>query len=241
MLRSILRRVLGRSTNDETLFPEEYLEYASYAYPSNHTYKIESHKLTPYRQLAHRYKAIRSLLPSPLTSLADIGSSKGFFVFAASDYPNCNRALGIDINEYDIVFCKKLQKYLKNACVQFQLLKLDELAENIQKFGGPFQTVLVINLYQYLYFGSDRSPCRYLDHNIIFEYLRAICSGRIIFNNRISLEHTQNDRWVKEAYSKAKQFNEASIKDAASRYFTLREHGYIGKYPLLTMDVDKTS
>lgn len=238
MLKSVLMKFIGKSTNHESLFPEEYLKYASHAYPSNHTYKIEAHQLTPYRQLAHRYNAIRTLLPSPLTSLADIGSSKGFFVFAASEFPDCNRVLGIDINKYDIVFCQKLQNYLNNTCVQFQLLKLNELAENIQNFGGPFQTVLVINLYQYLYFGSDRSPCCYLDHNIIFKHLRTICSGRVIFNNRISLEHAQNEHWVKQAYAQAKQYNEASIKDAASRYFRIKQHGYIGKYPLLTMDVN---
>lgn len=54
------------------------------------------------------------------------------------------------------------------ACVgasraRFERLHLHELVERIDEFGGPFQTVLLVNAYQHLIFGSERSPVCYPD------------------------------------------------------------------------------
>lgn len=224
------------SPSDKKL-SEEYIHYAKYAYPSNHTYKISHKKLFPKRKLNQRYKKLRKLFPTPLTSLADIGCSKGFFVFAAANhFSTCMRSIGIDITQYDIDFCQHIKSYLNDQKTRFEILKLHEFASRIDEFGGPFQTVLLLNIYQYLYFGSDRFDHHYLDHDLIFKNLREICNQRIIFCNRVNWIDCQNERWLEQAKEKRFEYSETSILQAATQYFNVTKHGFIGRYPLWTLD-----
>ena len=215
---------------------QEYYQYLKAAYPNNHNYTLKKTELSPSRELAKRYKKVQALLPKPLTSFLDIGSSKGFFVFAAAEDPACTRALGIDVYQYDIDVCRWLKKHLQNDKVQFEFMRLHELADRIEEFGGPFQTVLMLNMYQYLYFGSVRSSGRYLDHEEIFKHLRKVCNGRIIFNNRVNLADCQNVEQIDRTCEHSKNYSEAKLKAAASKYFKVSAHGTIGQYPLFTMD-----
>jgi hypothetical protein len=223
-----------KSTNIET----NYIDYLEHGYPSNHTYRIKNNKLHPKYKLASRYKKIQKLLPANISSLAEIGCSKGFFIFEASSKPNFIRGLGIDIAPYNIEVCNWVKSLLGSNTTQFENVQLHEVAENIDAFHGPFQTVLILNTYQYLYFGSDPYPECYLDHDAIFRYLRKICSGRIIFNNRVDLADCQNVKCVEKSplLSKA-NYSEKKALEAASKYFTIKRHGRIGKYPLFTFDV----
>jgi len=216
----------------------EYQRYIELGYPSNHAYKIKNNTLIPKYKLATRYKKIRKLLPDYLTSLAEVGCSKGFFIFSATTYPHCTRGLGIDVNQYDIEVCNWVKKTIGNTRASFAKMQLHELAPRIEEFGGPFQTILILNTYQYLYFGSDSFPECYLDHDAIFSHLRKVCSQRIIFNNRIALEDCQNVKRIAESGEHHKKnYSEEKALEAASRYFTIKCHGKIGKYPLLTLDV----
>ncbi len=216
----------------------EYLRYITSSYPSNHTYKIKNNSvLKPKNQLETRYKKIRQLFPKHVTSLAEIGCSKGFFVFSASAMSHCTRSLGIDVNHYDIEVCRWVKETIQNKNTFFETMQLHELTPRIAEFGGAFQTVLILNTYQYLYFGSDAFPQCYLDHDAIFKNLREICSGRIIFNNRIALEDCQNVARIKQANETCQMnYSEEKALEAASKYFTVTRHGKIGKYPLLTLD-----
>lgn len=216
---------------------KEYLNYLKAAYPNNHNYKVKNNHLVPTRELAKRYNRVHALFPKPLTSFLDLGSSKGFFVFAASKEPQCTRSLGIDVYQYDIDVCRWLKDYLHNDKVQFEFMRLHELAERIDEFGGPFQTVLMLNMYQYLYFGSVRNPDSYLDHDEIFKHLRKICSERIIFNNRVNLADCQNVEQIKQASEHSLNYSEEKIIAAASKYFNVVPHGKIGQYPLWILDV----
>ena len=220
---------------------EEHQHYAENSYPSNHTYQIKKGVLVPKRELAKRYHKIQKLYPRTLTSLLDASSSKGFFVFDASRKPTCERALGIDIHDYDIDFCDRLKQHTNNEQAQFARLTLSELANRIDEFGGPFQTVLVINCYQYLYFGSDISPESHETHDEIFANLRRVCSERVIFNNRVNLEDCQNSTQVQASPQKAEHYSKIEIFTAASNYFEVTQHGRIGKYPLCTMDVKQNA
>lgn len=211
---------------------EEYLNYLKSSYPNNHNYRIKKNKLLPKRELAKRFKRIQGLLPEPLTSLVDIGCSKGYFVFAASDYPDCKRSLGIDIYPYDIEVCRWVKAYLGKTTTRFEKLSLHELAERIDEFGGPFQTALVVNQYQYLYFGSERCPDRYLNHDEIFKHLSKICSKRLIFNNRVNLADCQNVSQVSLASAESQNYSEEKILAAAKKYFNVIQQGTFGNYPL---------
>ncbi|HSW71537.1 MAG TPA: hypothetical protein VLH77_06110 [Gammaproteobacteria bacterium] len=220
---------------------KEYLSYLKAAYPNNHNYKVKKNRLVPTRDLAKRYNRVRELYPEPLTSFLDIGSSKGFFVFDASENPNCTRSLGIDVYQYDIDVCRWLKDHLHNNKVRFEFMRLHELADQIDEFGGPFQTVLMLNMYQYLYFGSVRNSDRYLDHDEIFKHLRKICNERIIFNNRVNLADCQNVEQIEKASEHSQNYSEEKIIAAASRYFNVVPHGKIGQYPLWTLDVKETA
>lgn len=243
MFSKIFTKVAQLVNPNQNLSPteKEYLSYLKAAYPNNHNYKVKNNRLFPTRELAKRYNRVRELLPQPLTSFLDIGSSKGFFVFTASEDPKCTRCLGIDVYQYDMDVCRWLKKYLHNDKVQFEFMRLHELAERIDEFGGPFQTVLMLNMYQYLYFGSVRSPDRYLDHDEIFKHLRKICSERIIFNNRVNLADCQNVEQIERASEHSQNYSEEKIIAAASKYFNVVPHGKIGQYPLWTMDVKETA
>ena len=216
---------------------ERYQHYLTYGYPSNHTYKISHRALSPKYKLAKRYKKIRRLFPEPLTSFVEIGCSKGFFVFSAGAYPDCTRSLGIDVNNHDIEICLWVKDRIKHSNTSFKLMQLHELAESIHQFGGPFQTVLILNTYQYLYFGSDTVSTCYLNHDVIFGYLRKICSHRIIFNNRIELEDCQNTARIAVAKMDSEFYTEKNLLSAAEKYFAVQKHGKIGQYPLFTFDV----
>ena len=99
---------------------------------------------------------------------------KGFFIFSATTHPHCTRGLGIDVNAYDIEVCHWVKKTIGNTKAFFATMQLHELAPRIEEFGGPLQTLLILNTYQYLYFGSDSFPECYLDHDTIFNNLRKI-------------------------------------------------------------------
>jgi hypothetical protein len=243
VLSKILSKVRHLVRPEENLSPvaSEYLSYLKAAYPNNHNYKVKNNRLYPTRELSKRYNAIRDFLPQPITSFLDIGSSKGYFVFAASEDPHCKRSLGIDVYPYDIDVCRWLKNKVGNNKVQFEFMRLHELADRLDEFGGPFQTVLMLNMYQYLYFGSVRSPDRYLNHQEIFKYLRKICNGRIIFNNRINLEDCQNVEQIERASEHSQNYSEAKVLEAASEYFKVIPRGKFGRYPLWTMDAKETA
>jgi SAM-dependent methyltransferase len=216
--------------------PHEVLNYASTSYPSNHTFDITNGKLIPKRKLKKRIKTLARLYPRTLKSLLDIGCSKGYFVFHAQEQGTCERALGIDITDKEIKFCNEVKTYLQADKSRFELLRLDELGGRVNEFGGPFQTVLVVNLYQYLFFGSDQFSGCYLNHDMIFKYLSDVCSERVIFNNRIDLADCQNQTWVQQAGEKGQLYTEKNVLAAASNYFSVKPQGVYGRYPLWVLD-----
>lgn len=229
-------------TSRKSLLPEKEINYINHienGYPSNHTYRIKNKILVPKYKLASRFKKINQLFPTNLTSILEIGCSKGFFIFSGSNNPHFTRGLGIDVDAYNIETCNWVKEKINNRTTQFKNISLEELVENIDHFGGPFQTILIINTYQYLYFGSDPYPKCYLDHDTIFKQLRKICSGRIIFNNRIDLADCQNiDRIEKAPPLSVSNYSKEKALEIAAKYFVVKEHGSIGRYPLLTFDLN---
>lgn len=216
---------------------DEYRNYISYEYPQNHTYTIVNNQFKPKYKLFKRYKKLRKLYPDKFTSFLDVGCSKGFFVFSANESKYCLRSLGIDVNQYALNVCRWIQQKLKiHANVRFEKLRIHELSERINEFGGPFQVVLVVNLYQYLYFGSDFYRDNYMDHDNIFNHLHKICSERIIFNNRVNLEDCQNVNCIDYNDIRSQNYTEEKMLEAAAKYFVIKKHGNIGKCPLYTME-----
>lgn len=236
MADSFWQRCLFRWRNDAPGLDAEVLSYINRSYPNNHNFGVRGEQLMPHRQLAHRSKALRRFYAHPQSRLLDLSSSKGFFVLEAAQQAGCTSALGIDVFEHDILVSRTLAKHLHLPNARFEVMRLHELSDRIAEFGGPFDTVLLVNTYQYLFFGSARAADCYLDHDRIFASIRRACSGRLIFNNRIELDDCQNREAVARAGEQAKEYETGKIMAAAERYFTLVAKRVIGRYPLLVFE-----
>jgi hypothetical protein len=207
--------------------------YLSRSYPHNHTYKISGHgRLRPRWELRRRSGPILSLYPDPLVSLLDLSCSKGYFVLEAGQRSTCERAMGIDVFGRDVDACREVQRHTRSRNTAFEQITLGETADRIDDFGGPFQTALLINSYQYLYFGSTRGG-GYLDHGAIFEHLHRVCSESVIFSNRTELADCQNRAEIAAVDpARAADYHNGAILAAAARYFTLLPAANLGRYPL---------
>jgi hypothetical protein len=215
---------------------KEYLKYLKSASPGPYQYKIKRNKLIPLRKLNQCYKRLSELIPDPLTSFAQIGSARGFFVLKASENPDCTRSLGIDSRSYNIGVCRWAKEYLGKHNARFELINLEELAKRIEEFGGPFQTVLILDTYSELYFGNASNP-GLLDHDAIFKSLSQICSERIIFNNGVNLVDCPHLESINRNSPQSLNYSEEKIIEAASQYFNVVPYGSFNGYPLWTIDV----
>ena len=236
MADSLWHKLLLKLRNDAPGLDPAVLSYVNRSYPNNLNFSIHGRQLVPHRQLARRGAALTRHYPTPLTSLLDLSSSKGYFVLAAAQQAGCRRALGIDVFEHDITISRTLASHLQIQSAQFEVLKLHELAATIGKFGGPFDAALLVNTYQYLFFGSDRAADCYESHERIFELIRQTCSGRLIFNNRTELKDCQNREAVARAGARAQEYTAEKILAAAEKFFRPVVQDVLGRYPLWVLE-----
>jgi len=234
--------------------------YVADSYPHNHGYRVVGADLRPKLQLRWRAWRLRKLYPRPLTSLVDLSCSKGYFVLAAAREPSCSRALGIDVHAQDLAASRAVQAHLlaigspgsraigspgsraigspgSLAHARFESMRLHELAARIHELGGPFQTVLLVNAYQYLYFGSRRCPDAYKDHDAIFGWLRCVCAERVIFNNRVEFARVRGlGRRIGAQERLEDDYSSERILRAAARHFRVTPSGRLGRNPLWVLD-----
>lgn len=205
-------------------------------YPRNHNYRIHNKKLFPSFKLYERLRLVVSLYPEKLESFLDIGSCRGFYAMEAAKRPNCRISAGVDIHEPFISISNKVREYLDIKNVEFYFATLDELSSRPEAYGGPFQTVLLIGTYHYLFWGSHLSPIAYHNHREILARLSQICTDRFIFSAKLEVDMLPND--IKQ---KAKMlgneaiYNTACFLRSAEEFFEVHKAGYLGKYPLLVM------
>ena len=191
------------------------------SYPRNHTFALVADRLVPHRKLAVRVAGLSRYYPSPLTSLLDLSCSKGFFVFHAAAQESCERALGVDLSDKCLAVCRRLNNgFARREHVRFERLTLPDLAARIDEFGGPFQTALLVNTYQYLFFGSTVAPAVGQKHREIFHLLRSVCSGRLIFHNRLAPADLQSDARARAARAgTGALYHPEAIREAAREFF----------------------
>lgn len=215
---------------------EESLAYVASSYPHNHDYRVVDGRLRPRFKLWRRWRRIRKLYPDRLTSLLDLSSSKGFFVLEAARVEGCERALGIDVHAPDLEAARAVAAHVGRPRARFEELRLHELAERIDEFGGPFQTVLLVNTYPYLYYGSRRDARAYLDHERLFELMARVTAERLVFSNRVDFERLPGHvRELARAQRAEAGYDEASIRAAAERHFTIEARGRLGRIPLWSL------
>ena len=229
---------LLRSPTCDPGLPIDVADHLVDSNPQNHNYIVRQGRLVPRHKLKVRFEQLSEVYPERLESLLDLSCSKGFFVLDAANRAGCERTLGIDIDQRELEVCRSVSGFLGHGASRFEQMQLHELADSIDEFGGPFQTVLLVNSYQYLYFGRSRSGECYRDHERIFELIRRVCSGRVLFSNRTRLQDLQRSCQA-EALKVGHQseYTEEKILDAASRFFHVTSCDKIGKWPFWLLDV----
>lgn len=194
--------------------------YVADSYPNNADYVVAEGALRPRRKLRARLRRILPLYAEPRDELLDLSSSKGYFVLEAAARPGCERALGIDVHERDVEAARAVAAHLGLAKARFELLGLRELAARIDDFGGPFRTVLLLNTYPYLYFGSDRGPAVASDHDELFRLLARVTGERLLFSNRVDFDVLQRHMQARaRAAGLEGGYDRRSIRAAAERHF----------------------
>jgi len=251
-IRNIFHYIALLGRNPDMFFPlitktsfahfEKELNQALIGHPSNHNYFIYNKKLFPRFQLFERFQLITSLFPEKLESFLDIGSCRGFYVFRAADHPTCNLPIGIDIYEPFITISQKIKAYLSVEKVQFHLATLDEVCNNLESYGGPFQVVLLVGTYHYLFWGSEKCSNAYHSHREILSRLSAICSDRVIFSARLETNRLSNSIKDRAEMNKNKYaYTTHDFLKFAEEYFEVYKAGYLGRYLLLVMKKNRSS
>ncbi len=204
--------------------------------PSNHNYRVLGRQLLPKFQLFERLQLITSLYPDRVESFLDIGCCRGFYVFNAADYPTCKSATGIDVYEPFVNISLKVKKHLRAPRVHFFLATLDEVFQNVKAYGGPFQTILLVGTYHYLFWGSSRCSHAFHSHREILLRLAKICSDRVILSARLEIDRLPRQIKAKAArMKKTYPYSAQHFVESAKEFFEIHQAGYLGRYPLLLM------
>jgi hypothetical protein len=204
---------------------------------TRHTYRIIDGKAFTTFQMDQRWKIVAALYPEKVTSLLDIGCCRGWFVVQAAMRPECQNAVGIDVVEGFIDAANEAKRLLKLDNAQFDYAFLDDVAGNPGKYRTPFQTIVLLNTYHYMYWGSGYSGKHWADHDYILRTLASICTDRIIFMSPLEISECPSDigRRAKEHPEWAGDFTTGRFLEVAGRYFDVTHHGYLGIRPLYVM------
>jgi SAM-dependent methyltransferase len=206
-------------------------------YPRNHNYTILNKKLYPSFKLYERFRYFDKFVPEDVESFLDIGCSKGFYVLKTAEKKSCKISVGIDLHKPFIDISNKVNDYLKYDNVKYSLSSVSDVETNLEKFDGPFQTVLLIGTYHYLFWGSGYCADAYFSHDKILSMLSKICTGQILFSGRLEIVDLPRDARKIALENKDKVYTTKEFLKCAGKYFNIEKVGSLGKYPLFVMKV----
>ena len=205
---------------------------------TDRTYRLCGPRVRPGFQLYNRLRIIRSLYPQPMESFLDIGSCRGYYVMDAAQRSGCKIATGIDVHEPFIITALKVRDYLGIANCDFHLATMDKVADSVESYGGPFQTVLLVGTYHYLYWGSRLSSSATFNHRDILERLWRISTEQVLLSGRhdiCRLPGFLREKAESVESTIAEDYTTVGFLNSAAEFFDVRKSGYLGKYPLYTM------
>lgn len=204
---------------------------------TRHTYRIVDGKAFTTFQMDQRWKIVAALYPEKVTSLLDIGCCRGWFVVRAAMRPECEKALGIDVVQGFIDAANEAKRLLELDHAMFDYAFLDDVANDPVKYRTPFQTIVLLNTYHYMYWGSGYSGKHWADHDFILRTLAGICTDRVIFMSPLEIDECPSDigRRAKEHPEWAREFTTQQFLEVAGRYFDVTHQGYLGIRPLYLM------
>ena len=205
---------------------------------TRHIYSIaEDGKLLTTSQMEQRWRIVERLYPQKLTSLLDIGCCRGWFVVQAALRPECERATGIDVVQGFIDAADEARRVLKLDKVQFEYAFLDDVANDPRKFRTPYQTIVLLNTYHYMYWGSEYSPKQWADHDFLLRTLSEICTDRVILMSPLEVDECPSTIGARARQHPdwAKEFTTERFLEVAARYFEVGFDTYLGLRPLYLM------
>ena len=205
---------------------------------TRHTYRIAGGEAFTTFQMDQRWKIVANLYPERLTSLLDIGCCRGWFVIKAAMRPECEKALGIDVVQGFIDSANEAKNALNlGDKVMFDYAFLDDVANNPAKYRTPYQTIVLLNTYHYMYWGSGYSDKHWADHEYLLGTLAGICTDRVIFMSPLEIEHCPSDiaRRARQHPEWAPNFTTEKFLEVAGKYFDVTHEGYLGIRPLYLM------
>ncbi len=205
-------------------------------YPRNHNYRLDAGRLVPCFRLYERAVAVARRYPRPLESFLDIGCCRGYYVMDAARRLGCPVAVGIDVHEPFVSTAQDVSRRLGLARTAFHLATLDEVARQPEAYGGPFQTILLIGTYHYLFWGSELSPKAYHGHREILCRLAGLSTDRVVFSARLEVARLPARlRHKAAAFGSEPPYTRAGFAEAAREWFAIEQAGWLGRDPLLVM------
>ena len=207
-------------------------------WPRNHVYSVQKGRLVPVFALWNRWREVRRHCGTGPESLLDIGCCRGYYVLDAALRPGCRRAVGVDVAEPFIRAADfaKQRLGLDDARAQFHVASLEDVAARPSFYGAPFETVLFLGTYHYVYWGSERDAGGVENHATILKRLASVCSGHVLFSGRLEVEHLPPRVRERVERSPGRQaYCTRFFKEEAGRWFDVRTVGRLGKYPLMDL------
>lgn len=215
---------------------EQTLNAVLGGYPSNHRYRVQGQRLVPGFQLYERLRKVTRLWPDKLESMLDIGCCKGFYAVSAALKPSCRLSVGIDVDDGFIAASQQVSDHLGLVNTRFFKETIDNLADQPEASGGPFQTVLLLGTYHYLFWGSSKSSHCFGSHPAILSRLAQLTCDQVIVSGRFELDRLP--RGLKPAAmadSAAKEYTTERFLAHAGNLFVVKEAGFLGTYPLFVL------
>lgn len=222
---------LRRTSKDEDRFNEQAV-----GYPSNHRYRIRGGRLVPGFELYERWRRVEAVLPERLDSLLDISCCRGFYVLQAGGRPGCRLAVGVDVHEPFVSLGKEATRLLRLDNAAFHLATIDQIGQGPAGDGRPFQVVLLLGAYHYVFWGSRRCDHALRSHERILAYLADLTGDYVILSGRLDLDRLPSDlRAQARRAPEAAVYSTAAFLRAAEMFFDIHQAGFLGNHPLLVM------
>ena len=184
-----------------------------------------------------RERTIRPLLPDHLPSVLDIGCCRGWLTLQAARRPECEWAVGIDVLPEFIEAANRAASLLGLDNTRFDYAFLDDIVRDPEGYRTPFHTILLINTYHYMYWGSSYSERHWPDHEYLLDTLADLCTHRMIFMTPLEVSGCPGDirRRAAEHPDWAAGYTPERFFEEARRRFDVTPRGHLGARPLYLM------